>query len=358
MSPLSPFCVFAPGKLMLTGEYVVLEGAPALVAAVSRGVWLRCAPDPSAPRALRYGLDSPTHTAAWAPDLTQTLGDPAHTALLAAILRACAEAQALDDSTTWGWRWLADTDAMCAAHLPARPKLGLGSSAASAAALTWAALGAPTDLSQTLALALSAHRSFQRGKGSGADVAASVLGGLLRFTLIDHAAPTCARLPASAIPPWRAIWTGQPASTTHLLGRVEALRDAQPSAYRAHIQALGDAAEAAQSALHNPARFLDAVSQAEAALDALGRAASAPIVTDTHRALARAAAAAGLYTKPSGAGGGDLSLVFGSSDASLDAFTERLGADLARPDLSPMPLTLDPLGVRRCDDPPELTPLS
>lgn len=349
----APLHVFAPGKLMLTGEYVVLEGAPALVAAVNRGVWLRCAPlpTPTTPATttarLRYSMDGQA-LAAWRDDLSWAEGDPSAAALPAAILRACADASALSDRFTRGWAWAADTDAMCAAHLPARPKLGLGSSAASAAALTWAALGAPDDRTQTLALALAAHRAFQSGRGSGADVAASVLGGVLRFTLSDLRdlnAPTCALVQDLATP-WRAVWTGQPASTTQLLGRVEALRAAQPATYRARIDALGRAAEAAAASVAQPARFLDAVAQAEAALDDLGRAADAPIVTDAHRALARAAAAEGFYTKPSGAGGGDLSLVFSASEAALDEFCARLAASPPHPQLAPMPLALDLGGVR------------
>jgi phosphomevalonate kinase len=135
------------------------------------------------------------------------------------------------------------------------------------------------------------------------------------------------------------------------LGRVEALRDAQPAAYRACVAALADAADAAVASINDASRFLGAVSQAEAALDDLGRAAAAPIITEAHRALARAAAAAGLVTKPSGAGGGDLSLVFGPSDAALDAFTARLASAPPHPSLAPIPLRPDPDGVRAVSAP-------
>ncbi len=148
----------APGKLILTGEYAVLDGAPALVIAVDRrviatGASARC----SSPfllavareLALRYGADSPS----------------ARAALRVAV----------------------DSSAFYAAS-DCTQKLGLGSSAAvtvAAAALALAAQGS-NDRDEVLAIALAAHANAQGTKGargSGADIAAAVYGGAIVYTM-------------------------------------------------------------------------------------------------------------------------------------------------------------------------------
>mgnify|MGYP006195765009 CR=1 FL=1 len=60
----------------------------------------------------------------------------------------------------------------------------------------------------------------------------------------------------------------------------------------------------------NFAPVLDLVARYDEALGALGRAADIEVRTRPHEALARAVAPLGAVVKPSGAGGGDVSLIF------------------------------------------------
>lgn len=135
----------APGKLVLSGSYSVLWGAPALVAAVDRFA----VADSSRP---------PVH-----------LAEEVTAAVRLGMLDRpiFVDASALRTSEPGG----------------GSRKLGLGSSAAILLATLVACNGAPKDDAERQALfeaALRAHREAQGG-GSGIDVAASTFGGVLRF---------------------------------------------------------------------------------------------------------------------------------------------------------------------------------
>ena len=150
----------APGKLIVTGEYAVLDGAPALVLAVDRR---------AIARVTTGALGSSPFLLAVANELANRRGaaDPA----ARAALSIAVDSTAFYDGTT---------------------KLGLGSSAAVTVAATARALagagatrGASFDRDEILVIASAAHAAAQgrRGaRGSGADIAAAVHGGVITFT--------------------------------------------------------------------------------------------------------------------------------------------------------------------------------
>ncbi len=294
----------APGKLVLSGAYAVLEGAPAIVAAVDR--WVEA---DSARRAQRV-----------TDEVAAALGD-------AAVARA---------------PWF-DASALRSGGAHDR-KLGLGSSAAIVvASLAALELDASPDLddgalaARVLPRALAAHRQAQRG-GSGIDVVASALGGVLRCVRDGEG--------VAATPyPWPTelvteVWSsGEAASTSALRAEVDALREARPATYRACLAALARGAESAASST-SAQGVLDALAAQAEGLAWLGAEAGAPIVTEgcaRVSALARAEAAVVL---PSGAGGGDVVLhcALGPSSAAVRGAFERAG--FAR-----VPLALGARGV-------------
>lgn len=263
----------APGKLVLSGAYAVLDGAPAIVAAVDRWV----VADTS--RAAEFVT----------PELEAALaGRPA----------PWFDASALRDDER---------------------KLGLGSSAAIVVAcLAALALERSPDLDDraladaVLSPALDAHRRAQQG-GSGIDVAASARGGVLIATRAEGLT-----LRATALPPGLVIetWTsGQPASTPALVGRVDAL---PPAERKALLAPQADAAALAARAVDtgDAHAFVDALDRQHAALAALGAAAGAPIVTPAVAELRTLARREGATVLPSGAGGGDVALFVGRAPPS------------------------------------------
>jgi phosphomevalonate kinase len=271
----------APGKVVISGAYAVLEGAPAIVSAVSR----------YAIADSRLGAERAT------PEVRAAIGD--------------ARPPWVDASALFS----------------GGQKLGLGASAAilvaSLAAIELEAGGVVDDealCKLIFARALAAHARAQGG-GSGIDVAASAHGGTL---LVRRSGEGLSlervRLPALHVE----VWSSQsPASTPDLIARVRALSGREPMA--AQARAAHEAADALQHS--DAAGLIRALSAQLDALDALGRAAAAPIVTGPVRELARLARAADSIVLPSGAGGGDVALFVGPTGPPAELLERALELD-------------------------------
>ena len=281
----------APGKLMVSGEYAVLHGAEAVVAAVDRRAYVQLRPAEAATAAMAGPAASAP--AALPPEVLAT--------------RACVEARL---GTTSGALSLDVAELQQAGK-----KLGLGSSAAAAAATAAALLAAhgrdlrdPAVRELCLELALEGHRAVAPD-GSGADVAASVLGGFVRFRKLGDGVETHPLAwPAGLLPV--VVWTGQPARTSNLVAKVAALATDNPNRHRYCMGALGAEADQLVSALlaSDLPAVLESFDAYGGAMHALGEAAGVGIVDDTLLQIRALAQAAGGAAKPSGAGGGDVAL--------------------------------------------------
>jgi len=276
---VTPVGSSAPGKALLCGEYAVLEGAPAIVAAVDR----------------RVSVSWSEGASAMPPEAAATLR------LAEAELGRVGPAVVLDVSDL-------QHD---------RVKLGLGSSAAGAAATAgavFASHGYSLDDSQTrkrvFDVAFSGHASVAPD-GSGVDVAASTFGGFLRFTRIEDRVET-RLLEAPRALAINLVWTGHAARTSELVEKVRTLQSRDPTRYRACMDRLRDSAARFASAFEAD-RAAEVVAEAGAyakAMRALGDAADAPIVdSNLHRAAELAERFSG-SAKPCGAGGGDVAIAF------------------------------------------------
>jgi phosphomevalonate kinase len=275
--------VVAPGKLVLTGAYAVMEGAPAIVVAVDR--------------------------------------------------YAVARVEAPDDVDT---RDLYDASGT---------KLGLGSSAAAMVATEAArAVAKGEDVrdaqvrGRIFRTARERHATAQQG-GSGVDIAAAVHGGALRYTLDGKdASMQPVTLPASLV--LATFWSGTSARTSDLRARVEALAiRARGAVFDDLHLASRQAAAAVQGG--DAASFVRAARAFGQALAALGKAADAPIVPPAFAELASLAIAEDAAFLPSGAGGGDVGIWLGLSAPSA-AFSARAQALSMRP----LAIGLDAGGVR------------
>lgn len=291
--------VTAPGKLFFAGEYGVLHGGTAVVAAVDRRVVARFVPGAA----------------------------PSTPVVAEAIAAVRAHCQATGASLPEG---APEIDS--ASLSDAGRKLGLGSSAAVAAAAVGVLLEAAgfeveTERALIFTLADRAHRSAQGGRGSGADVAAAVLGGVLAYMRPEVGAPSMRAL----VPPPHltsvVVSTGVPSATVGLVTAVERLAACDPGAHARRLREIRCAADAflrSYEAGDAPA-LLHAVGAAHDALAALGRDADLPIVTPALDAAAVLARELGGAAKPSGAGGGDVGVAFFSDPDSAEAFRNRIG---------------------------------
>ena len=186
-----------------------------------------------------------------------------------------------------------------------------------------------------LALSMRAHRAAQGGRGSGADVAAAVLGGVLAYTRPEVGPPTMrALVPPTTVTPV-VLSTGAPSATVGHVTAVERLATRDPELHARRLREIAEAADAFIAAHEgsDAKALIDAVFRSHQALDALGRAADLPIVTPALAAAATTARELGGAAKPSGAGGGDVGIAFFSDPDSAGAFRGR-AAKLNLPILS------------------------
>jgi phosphomevalonate kinase len=221
-------------------------------------------------------------------------------------------------------------------------KLGLGSSAAAvvatAAHALWLVRGR-VERSEVLGWARAAHARAQgrRGmRGSGVDVIASAVGGIIQVTCAGDFAPLL--LPSGL--ELSLVWSGQAADTVTLAMAVQSLdavtrgRVFEPLA--AAAARLIDACTAADAAA-----AIVALDAGRIALAALGRAAGLPLELQFHRDLHELAQRQGGVAKPTGAGGGDVAVAaFTSRAARLEFEHELLGRGHA-----PLDIGIDPNGV-------------
>lgn len=327
--------VSAPGKLFLLGEYAVLEGAPALLTAVDRRATVTATASGSWRLTAReLGIEALELGPAGALPVGLEASVRYALALFDSVRRSVTAAAAAPLGGPLDI--VIDTSAL---HHDGH-KLGLGSSAAVATALT-AALAKVGELDLTgdalFALAASAHHAAQSGSGSGGDIAASTYGGLLLYTPGEP--PTPATWPSGL--ELFAVLTGTGSSTVDLVARVAAYRDRDPEGHRRDLGALSALAAGTHDALANADTFLALADEYFHALESLGAHADAGIVTERHRELRPLAAASGAVFKPTGAGGGDLGLVF----AKLGA-TDELQSAFARAGAAVIPVPYSPDGVR------------
>jgi phosphomevalonate kinase len=324
---VKPVAVFAPGKLFVIGEYAVLAGGRALVAAVDAGIRCRATEEPGGWRvsAPDLALDA---------SLTEAAEHPGGRLLAAAVCKGAREfgvGRALRVHVE-GTR-------------PAsRTKRGLGGSAASVAAILGAlalaggaALESRTLRERLFRLALSVHREHQNGRGSGADVAAAVHGGWVDF-LPSEGGP---RVVPAAVPEdlrLIAAWSGASADTAAALGG--AVPPAAIAPMRTVLARFWRAIEQADRA-----GIVEAISEYGAVLDVLGRAAGGRGAESIAR-LVEAARSPGAAAKGSGAIGGDCAIALGFDPARLRAIEERWrrgGAEV-------LDLAVDRRGLRREPD--------
>ena len=305
--------VQAPGKMMWLGEYAVLDGAPAIVAAIDRHVRVTFEPG-----GLGLRLTSNLWDGEWtaqSDDGTLLPEPPTEAQRLAyAVVRTVADA--LIDV-----RWQAGVLHIDSAELSQESKLGLGSSGAAAAALTVALAGRalPID-SRLLDLALHAHHTFQGRAGSGSDVIASMLGGVVHcgggrppFRITEP------------LPAFVAFYAGHSADTRDMVRRIRQWQQDAGQEATKLLARLRDSAIRGAFALRKDDRpgFIDAVERFARSERELTLASGVPIVCESIDTIMEFCLQNGYIAKPSGAGGGDVVVAFHlQPEVAYDSSTE------------------------------------
>ncbi|NEZ04792.1 hypothetical protein G4Y73_11570 [Wenzhouxiangella sp. XN201] len=334
----------APGKVVLLGEYAVLDGTPALVQAVDRRCRVTLEPCSAAGACIeapQLGIEpvqfslEPGGQVQW-PDRM-----PAAFQRTAALIDSVLAHVRNLGGQAQSFRMRIDTSELFDADGGRPVKLGLGSSAASAVAID-AALHAAfvgqngrESEARTVARLLVPGRQAQGNAGSGIDLAAGLCGGLLAYRISGREIEI-ARLALPEAIETCFVWAGAPASTADLLAAWRRSRETSPDA---HERLLGRMQAVAISGLEavergEAARILDCWSEYGRLMGKMNDLVGREIVTAEHRIAGSLAERLGGVYKPCGAGGGDLGLA-----ASLDAgFCDRLQRSCREAGLKVLPI--------------------
>ena len=308
------FSASAPGKLVLLGEYAVLDGAPALVQACPP----RCVAEIGEASSARCRLIS-TMQATEVRDFAA--GEPTGSALADAVL--------VDLGRPLPWpAWEARIDS--AGFFRGAAKLGLGSSAAALVAFAGVCRAAAGEAGlPELKPLIRCHRRFQGGSGSGIDVAAALSGGTVRFELRadGEALSNSVRLPEGV--GFACVFAGGSASTPGLVGKYRQWTASGSVRTAALRQRMLDVANGGCIAAHarDGAAFVAAIDDYGRCLAQLGHEIGADLVTEPHARIGQLAGKFGLAYKVSGAGGGDVGIACGLDRAALQAFSAQASAD-------------------------------
>jgi phosphomevalonate kinase len=328
----------APGKLLLLGEYAVLDGCPAIVAAVGGHVEVQVE---SVPHRGVVEVDAPgICTAEFSPATPPVAVGPLRF-VIAAFRAAVRRAPTLSQH---GLR-------ICVANrLTGRDteKIGLGSSAAVTAAMVAALLASArgwratdVDREEVLAVGIEAHRAAQGSVGSGADVAASVYGGLVRFQLRNGSPPGVTRLELPSTGTLAAAWSGEAAATEGLVKTYLAAGNGHAAVRTAFVDASRACVDRFVSALERGEVSLAAVNANGDILERLGDALGLPLLTPRLRQLVQIARRHDAAAKISGAGNGDCGIALTADPAAA----QRVRTAWAAAGLTPLDVQISHHGV-------------
>lgn len=292
---MSDLEISIPGKVMLSGEYAVMHGGTAVLVPVERYLHVSSVSDPQPlqryPHAFRTALEYPID------ELKES------------------------DSESSGFI-LDDSEFFHVTESGQRKKLGIGSSAAQAAAavairFARAGLDWRSKKNRIVRYAIEAHRLAQAGAGSGADVAACVMGIPVSYRLEQHE-PQVHEMPSDSLPSLTLLWTGQPADTRSRIALFEKwLKSDAPdrSSLFTELITVGDELAASWSG-SKLASLYEITDQYLECLARITNEAGIDYFPLGFSEIDRWAKSNGCRVKPTGAGGGDMLLLVG--DAPLE----------------------------------------
>lgn len=345
----------APGKMILIGEYAVLEGASALVCAVDRRAEVSIQEIPGT----EFSVSSPS--LAVKPQsfvITPKMHVRFDPAMSESILRRLQFFQQIfelilekisgNNSFFPSSKINLNTDAFYSQEHHA--KYGFGSSAALTVSLVAAAYKvssinhATNDIFEA---AIKIHHQAQGYLGSGIDIAACTYGGILSYRMtIGDGMPI--KIPES-VPLWAdmhilPVWSGSSASTRKMVSGVNRLKTSNAALYDELIKELSEVSAAGYSAWINQesALFLGAVDNYYELLFRLGERSTMPIISSRHQKIYEVVRRNGAFYKPSGAGSGDIGLVFSNDPDKI----KRLKKILSDKSIVPLDIKAGAPGVK------------
>ncbi len=345
-----------PGKLILLGEYAVLEGGSSLVMTVNRFARVEL----SLSDQMTFILQAPSIGIR---NLQFTIDRNGKIHFLTDISPRIAKRLNFFISIfEFGIRFLKkskralhhselllDTDGFF--HNNRSIKLGLGSSAALTVALVASLIAGSGQISfdndQLFHTAMRAHRAAQGNVGSGIDIAASVYGGILSYRINPEAKDLRPEINRLAFPQnlfLLPVWVGKASSTSQFVKMFNDFKLNNKKKFSLIVNEMKSVAEIGSLAFQGQkiSEFLDSIRLYNLLMQKLGDEIGAPIVTDEHLKMANLAAEMGVVYKPSGAGGGDIGICFADSKTLFSDLKD----SIKKAGFEPLDLTFEPNGLQ------------
>jgi len=288
-----PLTVSAPGSLMLLGEHAVLHGHPCLVAAVEQRVRVSLVPR-------NDGLVMLTSALGEYEGERDDLPDHPSFRFVLAVLRH--HAQVLPGGM----------EVLITADMPAT--IGFGTSAAVTVAMCGAMHEAGDGRMAPATILPEARAIIQhvQGRGSGADAAASVMGGVVYYRMHDREPSVVTHAPH----PIAALYCGYKTPTPEVIARVQSIWQHRPAEVRCIYEAMAAAVETGRVALAagDAMRFGRALDEGQERMRELG--VSTPELDTCVERLRRMPGVTG--AKISGSGLGDCAIGWGAGGVDPD----------------------------------------
>ncbi|MHB1766078.1 MAG: mevalonate kinase family protein [Gammaproteobacteria bacterium] len=331
--------VSAPGKMVLSGEYAVLHGAPALALAIRHRAHVLLKTRDKSPSILESSLLN-GHMIPFqiGPSGIETYEDPPFSQTLPLVNEILAQLVAQlkkHDLRLPPIHMVLDTNEFYRQEKRKKVKLGLGSSAALLVALSAACnclfemAGGQPNCRVTWPEVWRLHQSLPNQHGSGIDVASSYHGQLILFQKKEtESYPSIRnlRLPSNLYL-WM-IWTRRSTETSSMLDQLARWRCSHPELSRITMDQMFDAAQrsADMAEQGRAGSLLQSFRLYADALQLLSDASGIDIISSEHREIRALAEKMGLVYKPSGAGGGDIGFAATDDIALIAPFQHKIEA--------------------------------
>jgi len=309
----------APGKAVISGEYAVLIGAPAIAVALDR----RAIVNIENATEDNHVVTTPGFTnGSWRFSTSDDGEITWHDKLPKSGLPLVEAAFAMADfDARVAKSFSIDTRAF--ADESTRRKFGLGSSAAAITALVAALCELGVQESDVGQAALAAHLRFQNGLGSGVDIATSLTGGVIEYRMGDAVNLVRHSWPEDLF--YTILWSGRPASTHVRIAKFDQL-----NLHDSTVSALVEAANNVASVWggQRAAEICASLRVYTETLHQFDFAHTLGIFAAGHDRLFAASNSSKVLYKPCGAGGGDIGIALSLDSSALADYVagaEKLG---------------------------------